>query len=146
MHTEHLQNVRPVHVVSGWLVAIAVTSLLMLVLTSLGMANGVADASVWSLLAVAVGFMVGGIFAGMRALQAPVLHGILIGLVSLVAWAIVNAIVWAAMPDSKWESLTASATTAVLFIQIAMAVIGALIGYNIALRGKPGLTEHEPIS
>jgi hypothetical protein len=94
-------------------------------------------------------------FAGMRAIQAPVLHGILIGLTSLLAWVIVNAIAWGISASaaegrhtfvvSRWDTLSANATIALLFIQIAMAIIGALIGYNIALRGKPGLSEHEPL-
>jgi hypothetical protein len=32
-----------------------------------------------------------------------------------------------------------------LLAQFAAAIVGALLGYNIALRGEPGLSEHEPI-
>lgn len=36
MHTEHLQNVHTARVLAGWLVAIAVTSLIILALIGLG--------------------------------------------------------------------------------------------------------------
>lgn len=145
MHTEHLQNVRIGRVAGGWLVAIAVTSLVMLVVTSLGFAD--TDISPWwSLLPLAIGFLVGGMFCGMRALQAPVLHGISMGLMSLAVWLIVSVLAYALKGGSEGHtyivsSLTPSLTVAVMFVQIASAIIGALMGYNIALRGKPGLSE-----
>ncbi|MEO5511737.1 MAG: hypothetical protein ABIV28_07745 [Longimicrobiales bacterium] len=146
MHSEHLQNVTVGRVVGGWLVAIAVTSLVMLVLTALGMSD--VEAGWWSLIAVVAGFFVGGMFSGMRALQAPVLHGIAIGLTSLVAWVVVNVIAYGLASGSfvlGWASMSATMTLALLLAQIVAAVVGALIGYNIALRGKPGLSEHEPV-
>ncbi len=151
MHSEHLQNVTIGRVVGAWLVAIAVTSLLMLVATSLGVLSAEGDASLWSLLPVIIGFFVGGMFSGMRALQAPVLHGIAIGLTSLVMWVLVNAVTYGLTATDglhrmlAFNGLTPGRTTVLLLIQIVAAVIGALMGYNIALRGKPGLSEHEPI-
>jgi hypothetical protein len=98
-----------------------------------------------SVLAVIVGFWIGGFFAGFRALEAPILHGIGIGLTSLVAWAGLNAVVALVTPGVQWEALTPGRTAAILLAQIAAAVIGALMGYNVALRGKPTLEEHEPL-
>ena len=145
MHSEHLQNVRPVRVISGWLVAIAVTSLIMLVFTATGITERTTDMLPWSPVSVAVGFFVGGMFAGMRALQAPVLHGIFIGLTSLVAWVVANVIAYGIGRASDWETVGMDVALMLLLVQIIAAIIGALIGYNIALRGKPGLSEHEPI-
>jgi hypothetical protein len=145
MHTEHLQNVTIGRVAGAWLVAIAVTSLGMLVLTAIGAESSATDPTWWSLAAVIVGFFVGGLFSGLRALQAPVLHGIAIGLMSLVAWVIVNAVMYGFAGGTAWDGLTAQLTLALLLAQIVAAVIGALMGYNIALRGKPGLSEHEPV-
>jgi hypothetical protein len=34
---------------------------------------------------------------------------------------------------------------ALLLAQLVAAMVGALLGYNIALRGEPGLAEHEPV-
>lgn len=146
MHTEHLQNVRTTRVLAGWLVAIAVTSLIILGLVGLGLLEGVAvTGTFWSLIAVLAGFFAGGFFAGFRAIQAPILHGVAIGLTSLVVWAAANLVTILTLPDFGWQSLTPSLTVAILFVQLFAAVIGALLGYNLALRGKPGLSEHEPL-
>jgi hypothetical protein len=150
MHSEHLQNVTVGRVVGAWLVAIAVTSLVMLVMSALGLSSVDGETSWWSLIAVAIGFFVGGMFSGMRALQAPVLHGIAIGLTSLVAWVLINALMYGLIADDSTfiqydGALTPALTVALLLVQIVVAVLGALIGYNIALRGKPGLSEHEPV-
>jgi hypothetical protein len=147
MHTEHLQNVRPARVVAGWLVAIAMTSLAALAALGIAMiwTQAAELGTVPSVLAVMVGFWVGGFFAGFRALEAPILHGIAIGLTSLVAWAGLNAIVAIASPGMQWDALTPGRTAAALLAQIVGAVLGALMGYNVALRGKPSLAEHEPL-
>lgn len=147
MHTEHLQNVRFTRVLAGWLVAVAVTSLVTLALIGLGfLADATGAGTLWSLLAVLVGFWAGGFFAGFRAIEAPILHGIGIGLSSLVAWAAVNVITSLVLPGFDWQRLTPTLAVALLLVQLAAAVIGALIGYNVALSGKPGLSEHEPLS
>jgi hypothetical protein len=147
MHTEHLQNVRFVRVVAGWLVAIAATSLAAIAALGIAMLQSGSTelGGVASVLAVIVGFWIGGFFAGFRALEAPILHGIGIGLTSLVAWAGLNAVVALVTPGVQWEALTPGRTAAILLAQIAAAVIGALMGYNVALRGKPTLEEHEPL-
>jgi hypothetical protein len=44
-----------------------------------------------------------------------------------------------------WTGLTPARAVGLLLAQIAAAVVGALLGYNVALRGKPGLSEHEPL-
>ncbi|MGH7507244.1 MAG: hypothetical protein ACRELX_16430 [Longimicrobiales bacterium] len=147
MHTEHLQNVRAVRVLAGWLVAIAVTSLAALAAIGIPMLqDGVGDiGTLASIIAVAVGFWVGGFFTGFRALQAPILHGTAMGLTSLVAWVGVNLVASLLFPGVVWEELTPGLAVALLLIQIIAAVVGALMGYNVATRGKPGLSEHEPV-
>ena len=146
MHTEHLQNVRATRVLAGWLVAIAVTSLAGLVLVGFQLSDVTSQVgTAWTILAVVVGFWAGGFFAGFRALQAPVLHGVAIGLTTLVVWVLVNVIVGVAFHTAGWTGLTARLAVALILAQIAAAVVGALMGYNLALRGKPGLSEHEPV-
>jgi hypothetical protein len=147
MHTEHLQNVRGVQVLAGWLIAIAVTSLVILALVGFGvLADAMQVSTFWSVLAVAAGFWAGGFFAGFRALQAPILHGIGIGLMSLVVWVVVNAVFSLLLPEVDWQGLTPALAVALVLAQMAAAVVGGLLGYNIALRGRPGLSEHEPIN
>jgi hypothetical protein len=147
MHTEHLQNVRTTRVFTGWLVAIAVTSLLALAFAGTGvLGSGTTYMStLGSLIAVVVGFWAGGFFAGFRAIEAPILHGVGIGLTSLVVWAVLNIVVAVAFRGIGWTGLTPALAVGLMLAQIAAAVVGALLGYNVALRGKPGLSEHEPL-
>lgn len=144
MHTEHLQNVRTGSVAAGWLVAVAVSSLLAFVFLASGFFDGAGGDTLWASLAVILGFWAGGYFAGFRAMQAAILHGIAIGLTSLVVWFVVNAIATLFFRGFRWEALTPALAVGLLLAQIAAAVIGALMGYNMALRGRPGLEEHPP--
>ena len=74
MHTEHLQNVRPVTVVAAWLVSIAVTSLILLALVGLRLLEADSPSTRAAMAAVALGFVAGGMFAGVRTAQAPILQ------------------------------------------------------------------------
>jgi hypothetical protein len=148
MHTEHLQNVRIVNVLAGWLISIAIASLAMLAaigVTRILRPDALEIGPAAGLIAVIVGFWLGGFTTGFRALRAPILNGVGIGLTSLVAAAGLNAIVGLLDPGVVWDALTPALTVALLLAQIAAAVVGALMGYNVALRGKPSLAEHEPI-
>jgi hypothetical protein len=147
MHTEHLQNVTVGRVLAGWLVAAAITSLAALALISMGLLTEESTRANtwWSVIAVLIGFFGGGFFAGFRAIEAPILHAAGMGLMSLIVWFVLNAIAAIVFRAWEWPSLTAEMTVALLLAQLAAAVVGALLGYNIALRGAPGLSEHEPI-
>lgn len=144
MHTEHLQNVEPARVIAGWLVAVALSSLIAFVLVALGMFRGEASDALWSTVAVLIGFWAGGFFTGFRAMRAAILHGIAIGMTSLVAWFVLNAVVSLLSPDFTWARMTPTLAVGLVLGQMAAAVIGALMGYNMALRGRPTLEEHPP--
>lgn len=144
MHTEHLQNVRAVNVVSGWLVAIAVSSLLAFVFVAAGLFDSERGDVLWTTAAVLLGFVAGGYFAGFRARQAAILHGVAIGLTSLVVWFVLNALAGLFFTGFRWEGLTPRLAVGLLLAQIAAAVVGALMGYNTVLRGRPSLEEHPP--
>jgi hypothetical protein len=145
MHTEHLQNVSVVQVLAGWLVAAAVASLVALALIGTGVMQDDTAASNtwWSLVAIAVGFTVGGFFAGFRALRAPILHAVAIGLMSLVIWFLLNLLASLAFPGWSWPTVTPEFAVAVLLLQFVAAAVGALVGHNLALRGRPGLAEQD---
>lgn len=129
MHTEHLQNVHPGRVFSGWIVAIAVTSVAVFGFIVLGLLDGaVDDDALWAVVAVAVGFLVGGWFTGVRTLEAPILHGIALGLTSLVAWVVLNVAAVLAFGTGEWTGLTPTSTLVVLLIQVLAAVVGCWIG------------------
>jgi hypothetical protein len=129
MHTEHLQNVRPARVLAGWLVAIAVTSFVVFGFVLLGLLGeaGPADTA-WTMAAVAAGFMVGGWFVGYGTLEAPVLHGVALGLTSLLAWVVVNSVVVVGFRGMEWEGLTATAALAVILTQMIAGVVGCWAG------------------
>jgi hypothetical protein len=142
MHTEHLRNVGIVRVVAGWLVAVAIASLSLLAALGTGLIPPEANTGGWAaVLAILIGFAAGGFIAGFLALRAPILHGIAIGLTSLVAasaFALINGI---ATPGTRWTDMRAGAVVILVLLQFLAAVVGALLGYNIAIKGKPGLGE-----
>lgn len=129
MHTEHLENVHPVRIMAGWLVAVAASSLAVFGFIVLGlMGDEAARDTGWAVAAVAVGFLVGGWFTGVRTLEAPILHGIALGLTSLVVWALLNLVVAAAFGEAEWTGMTVTATLVVLLTQIVAAVAGCWVG------------------
>ncbi len=136
MHTEHLQNVHPVRVLAGWLVSIAVTAVAVFALIFIGLMGAEPGRdSAWAVAAVVIGFLVGGWFTGFRTVEAPILHGIALGLTSLVAWVAVNLLVALAFGWDQWTGLTPNETVVVLLALIAAAVVGCLIG-NQRARGR----------
>jgi len=142
MYTEHLQNVRLSWVLSGWLVAAALASLLLLALAGLGLTGSdVRTDLLWAAAVLGVAFWAGGFFIAFRAIEAPILHGIGIGLTSLVAWFLLNLLVelFFGLPD--WARLNPTIAAALLLEQMAAAVAGAWVGHRIALRGGTELTE-----
>lgn len=142
MQTEHLQNVHLGWVVAGWLIAAAGTSAVLIVLAGLGLLGPEGLGAFWSIVAVALGFWVGGLFTGFRSIDAPILHGISIGIFSLVAWFVVNlVVVFLFRSPLEWQSLPPALTATLLLLQMVAAVAGAWTGHRIALRGGPDLTE-----
>jgi peptidoglycan/LPS O-acetylase OafA/YrhL len=138
MHSEHLSKVHPGWVVGGWLVSIAVASAAYLALVGLGLASGVGDDAVWSLFSMAVGFFVGGLFVGFRWTEAPILHGLLFGLISMAVLLVANLLV----PEAGTGFLGGSVALVlgVLLIQIAAAVGGGLVGRRAVLPMSRDLT------
>lgn len=141
MHTEHLQNVRPLRVLAGWTVAVAVTSFIVLALAAIGLTGPDPTLeAIGSTISIALGFWVGGLSISYGAFRAPILHGIMIGLTTLFAWFALN-IVGLFIPTVAWEGLSPTLTAALLVVQMAAAVGGTLVGYRFALRGAEALTE-----
>ena len=135
MHTEHLQNVRPITVIAAWLVSIAVTSLILLALLGLRLLDADAPSTRAAMAAVALGFIAGGVFAGVRAAQAPILHGVAIGMFSLVAWFVLGLLSHSLLQGSVWDVGPDLTITAVI-VQIIASIVGARLGYRLALRGN----------
>lgn len=136
MHTEHLQSVRPGVVGTAWLIAVGLASLIILALLALNIVDpDSTTATRASIAAIAIGFYAGGMFAGLRARAAPILHGIVIGLVSLIVWFLLNAIAAFLAPDFGWSALTPNLAVALVLMQMAAAVLGARMGYRQTTKG-----------
>lgn len=131
---------------AGWLVAIAVTSVAVFGFVLLGFTgDGGPRDTAWAIIAVAAGFMVGGWFTGFGTPEAPILHGIGIGLTSLVAWVGLNLVMVIAFRGAEWEGLTASATLAVILTQIVAAVVGCRVG-AISARQRASRLGETPVT
>ena len=129
MHTEHLQNVRPAGVLFGWFVSVAVVSLIALVLAATGLVDPESTSSggLWGVLAIGVGFFVGGWFVGSRLGVAPILHGVAIGIVSILVWFVANLLAGETVADSAWVGGSEAYYAGLLLLQIVAAALGASV-------------------
>jgi putative membrane protein (TIGR04086 family) len=123
--------VRPSWIAFGWFIAAAVTALVLLVLYALGLADdqqATADGDMWAGLAMVIGFFTGGFFAGARVGAAPALHGVGIGVFSLVVWLLANLFFGEVAALSPWTALPLAATAMLLALQTVAAIVGARAG------------------
>ena len=130
MHTEHLQNVRPAGVLFGWFVSVAVVSLIALLLAATGMVDPEAATGsvLWGVAAIALGFGIGGWFIGSRLGVAPILHGVAMGIVSILVWFLANLLAGETVADSAWVNGSEAYYAGLLLLQIVAAAVGARIG------------------
>ena len=135
MHSEHLKNVSAPAVLIGWLVSVGVAVLLVFLLTAVGWMSEEDSSTLWAIVAVAIGFFVGGYVTGTRDIEAPILHGIGIGLTTLVAWFVLNALA-TFIDRTAYSGLSATATAGLLLVQMIAAVAGAWLADRRALRGE----------
>lgn len=129
MHTEHLQNVRPAGVLFGWFVSVAVVSLIGLVLGVTGLADpdSARGGAVWGVLAIVAGFFVGGWFVGSRLGVAPILHGVAMGIVSILVWFLANLLAGETVAGSAWVSGSETYYAGLLLLQMVAAAVGARV-------------------
>jgi hypothetical protein len=124
MQTEHLQNVRPSWVAFGWFAAAAVSGFALVGLSAVGVLDPTGESGGgWVLLGVLVGFFCGGWLVGWRTGEAPVLHGVGIGLFSLVVWFLANLLA-GLLDAAEWTGLNPTVAVAALLLQIGAAVFG----------------------
>ena len=130
MHTEHIGNLHPGWVVGGWLIAVAVTSAVYLALVGAGLFPQGGAAVLGVAVAMAVGFFVGGLFVGLRWVDAPVLHGAAITLVSLLVWFLGSL----ALPGNArgWSNST-SAALGLILLQLVASAAGGWTGRRMSL-------------
>ncbi len=128
MHTEHLQNVRPSWVAFGWFLSAAATALAVFAMIAAGLLGAEEGSPLPVFAAVALGFAVGGWFTGLRVGLAPILHGVGIGLFSLLVWFLANALLGEPLGTTAWRGLSPATSAGLLLLQIAAAGAGARLG------------------
>ncbi len=131
MPSERLHNLRPTWIAFGWFIAAAASALVLLALIALRVLpawDTGPEVDVWTAFAFLIGFVVGGFFVGLRVRSAPILHGLGIGLFSLVVWILVNLIFVDPADPAAWYALPLSSAIALLLIQTVSAIVGARIG------------------
>lgn len=126
MHTERFRNVHPTWIAFGWFLAAASTAAAVFALIALGiLGESLAGGEGWIAFAFALGFAAGGFFTGARVGVAPILHGIGIGLFSLVAWLAVNFFFGEPTGTTTYRSLSSVFVGLLLLLQTAAAALGA---------------------
>lgn len=129
MHSEHLQNLKPSWVLFGWFVSVAVVSLIALVLAAMGMTDPDGSSmGLWGVIAIGVGFFLGGLVTGAKVGAAPILHGVSMGIVSLLVWFIANLAFGEALDAETWGEGSPAFYAGSLILQMAAAAVGAHFG------------------
>lgn len=128
MHTEHLQNVRFSWVAFGWFISVAIASLLLMLLYAAGIVTDRSGSGgPWAVVAILVGFTLGGWFLGARTGTAPILHAAAMGLFSVLVWFAAN-LLGEALDATTWNDGTPALYAGGLLVQIVAAAVGARIG------------------
>jgi hypothetical protein len=139
MHTEHLQNLKPSWVLFGWFVSVAVVSLIALVLAAAGLADPDGSAmGLWGVVVIGVGFFLGGLVTGARVGAAPILHGVSMGIVSLLVWFFANLAFGETLDAETWGEDSEAFYAGVLILQMAAATLGARYGSRQQRRATAG--------
>lgn len=139
MHTEHLQNLKPSWVLFGWFVSVAVVSLIALVLAAAGLADPDGSSmGVWGVMVIGVGFFLGGLVTGARVGAAPILHGVSMGIVSLLVWFFANLAFGESLDAETWGEDSEAFYAGLLILQMAVAILGAHYGSRQQRRATAG--------
>lgn len=131
MQPERLADLHPTWIAFGWFIGAAASALVIFTLIALGILAGDDTGravDIWMAFAFLVGFLIGGFFVGLRVGRAPILHGLGIGLFSLLVWIVVNLLLVDPTDPAAWYALPPSATAGLLLIQTLSAIVGARIG------------------
>lgn len=128
MHSEHMVNVRPSWIAFGWFLSAAASALVLFGFLAIGLvpASGEGGRG-WTAAALALGFAAGGFLTGSRVRAAPLLHGVGIGLFSLVAWFLVNLVLGEPTGTASWRTHAPGTAAGLLLLQIIAASAGAWV-------------------
>ncbi|MCG6988609.1 MAG: hypothetical protein LJF06_10555 [Gemmatimonadetes bacterium] len=130
MRSEHLSNLHVGWIIGGWLVAVAVTSGAYLALVGTGLFPEGPGAILGIAVAMAAGFYAGGLFVGNRWMDAPILHGVAMTLVSVVVLFVGTL----TLPEGfgAWSG-SAPTVLGLILLQLAASVAGGWTGRSTAM-------------
>lgn len=132
---ESVRSVRPGWIGFGWFVGAALTSLIVFVLTVLGLIRSEAPTEGMGVaLSLLIGFLVAGFWVGTRVNAAPILHGVGMGLLSVVVWLGLNF--FAGSTATGWDTVSGAVALSLLGLQTAASVVGARAGVRFARRAS----------
>jgi len=131
---ESVRSLRPAWIGFGWFIAVALTSLLVFVLTVVDFIQPEAPTEGMGVaVALMVGFLVAGFFVGTRVNAAPILHSLAMGLLSVVVWLGLNLFVGEDAGDAM-DTFSGGVAGSLLALQIASTIVGARAGVRFARR------------
>ncbi len=134
---ESIRSVRPSWIGFGWFLAVSVGSFLLVVLDLIGLVgDDVQGESLWVAVAILISFSITGFFVGTRVNAAPVLHGLGMGLFSLVAWVLINLFLGEPTGVTTWRALEPNVLAGLLVLQAVAAIVGTRLGVRWA-RSSP---------
>lgn len=134
---ESVRSVRPSWIGFGWFIAVALTSVLLFLMTALRLMRPEAPTEgIGVALALMLGFFVAGFFVGTRVNAAPVMHGVGMGIVSVLVWLALNLFVDESMGGAAWDTVSGAVGAALLALQTAAAVVGTRAGVRFARRAS----------
>jgi hypothetical protein len=134
--TESFSDLRPSWIAFGWFIAAAVASFVVFFFIMLGLLtwDSLDAGGVWTAVAILVGFVVGGFFTGVRVARSPVLHGLAIGLFSLLVFLLANVFAGEPTGATAWRQLPYVEAAALLTLQAVAAIVGTRMGTRWTLR------------
>lgn len=131
----NLSAVRPSWIAFGWFIAACITGLGLLALISLGIADGQSvGGDPWVAATLTVGFLLGGFFVGVRVGGEALVHGLGMGLFSVLVWIAANLFLGEPTDQTAWSELGAATVTMLLMLQAVAAVVGVRMGVRWASR------------
>jgi hypothetical protein len=126
---ESLREVRPTWVAFGWFIGFALAAVGVLALTAADLIRPDTDAeNFWISVSLALGFGLAGFIVGVRVRAAPLLHGLGMGLFSLVVWLLLNLFVGEPTGSTAWSVMSFGSGFMLVVLHTAAAMIGVRMG------------------
>lgn len=134
---ESVRSLRPAWIGFGWFIAASLTSVLLFGMIALELIRPEAPTEGMGVaLALTIGFFVAGFFVGTRVNAAPILHGVGMGLSSVIVWVALNLFAGEPTGSAAWDTVPVGVAVGLLALQTAAAVVGTRAGVRFARRAS----------